>query len=678
MRNPILLVMMSLFLCSCAVSTDPLTSREIEQRADEDLMTMHADQLSVGDVPITLNEAMARAIQYNLDHRLKMMEIALANKQLTVARYDLLPDITASAGYTSRSNDLGSNSQSLLDGTESLVSSSSQEKDIRTSEIKIVWNVLDFGVSYLRTKQQADQALIIEERRRKVVQNIIQDVRYAYWRAVCAEHLVKDMVALLDRSKSALKRSRQMTEEGLEAPKESLEYQRALLENIRMLWELIQRLSPAKVELASLMNLPPGTTYNLAEPKWDTPEVPGFASHINALEQLALISRPELRQEDYNARISALDVRKAMLQMLPGLDLQGGYNYDSNEFLYNKEWWNAGTFISYKIFNLFSGPAKIKAAKAQKDLVDLRRQAMSMAIMLQVRLAHQHYHLTKRQYLVNRKLDEINSKLNEQVIFENVAGRGDELTAIRSATNAMVARLRHYMAYAEMQNAAGRLFNSLGLDPLPEGVQTTNLTLMAETLNTSFERWDKLVNYLGEQSDDVDDLDDTGVASILAAFDKGLNLPASESKASTVSYDYDWLNQSASPAGSGQPIMLPPVASKRFVEQELQQDMAPDTAGHMSGDDSARVSMKAESMGGGNVLLPVDESLYDPHRVQLVSKGMPRNAVSQTQLMAGWGSGVKVPLVAHGFRPGTGLVFLPYPNSGSSVRVDLTAPDTNE
>ncbi len=258
MRIPFIVFALVVFFSGCAVTREPLTSQEVEQRVEDDVMAMQADQQPVGVEPITLHEAMARAIMYNLDHRLKMMEITLANKNLDVSRYDLLPEITASAGYSARDNELASYSESMADGTESLTSSTSQEKSNFTADLKVVWNVLDFGVSYLRTQQEADQLYILEERRRKVVQNIIQDVRYAYWRAVCAERLVSQMANLLEKSKSALKRSKAMSSEGLTSPKESLEYQRALLENIRLLWEIIQRLSPAKVELASLMNLPPG------------------------------------------------------------------------------------------------------------------------------------------------------------------------------------------------------------------------------------------------------------------------------------------------------------------------------------------------------------------------------------------------------------------------------------
>ncbi|MCB1901831.1 MAG: TolC family protein, partial [Rhodocyclaceae bacterium] len=63
---------------------------------------------------MTLEMAMARALKYNLDRRAKMMEEALAFKQLDVSHLDMLPRLLAQAGYSWRNNDkisLSRNSQ---------------------------------------------------------------------------------------------------------------------------------------------------------------------------------------------------------------------------------------------------------------------------------------------------------------------------------------------------------------------------------------------------------------------------------------------------------------------------------------------------------------------------------------------------------------------------------------
>jgi len=53
--------------------------------------------------PLSLEEAIARALKYNLERRSRMMEEAIALNQLDVSHYDMLPKLVASAGYSSRS-----------------------------------------------------------------------------------------------------------------------------------------------------------------------------------------------------------------------------------------------------------------------------------------------------------------------------------------------------------------------------------------------------------------------------------------------------------------------------------------------------------------------------------------------------------------------------------------------
>nr|MBF0223139.1 TolC family protein [Desulfobulbaceae bacterium] len=363
-----------------------------------------------------------------------------------------------------------------------------------TADISIMWNVLDFGVSYARAKQQADRVLIVEERRRKVIQNILQDVRYAYWRAVSSEKLIQDMFGLLNQTKIALKHSRLIAEERLQSPKESLEYQKALLENIRLLWSIIQNLTPAKVELASLMNLPPGIEYKLTEEDWSFPEVPVFSAPLPELEKMALIYRPELREEDYRVRISTVEIRKSLLEMLSGLNLTVSPKYDSTDFLYNQTWWDAGAAVSQNIVKLFSGPQSIKAAKAQVGVDTLRRQAVSMAILVQVNLAYQRFGLAKKEYTVSRHLDNISHQLNTQIEAEKTAGTANELDQIKSMTNVLIAKMRHYNAYAELQNSVGRIYNTLGTDIIPAQVESTDITTLASAIKQSIESWQDQLN----------------------------------------------------------------------------------------------------------------------------------------------------------------------------------------
>ncbi len=171
-----------LFLAGCAVEPKPLTDAERRAEVQTDLKAMFAGQEPLTH-PLSLTEAYQRAVKYNLDRRAKQMEEAVAVDGLGVANMDMLPKLTADAGYLSRSNTLAESSTSILTGQQSLQPSTSTDNNRNITGLGFSWNILDFGVSYFAARQSADRVLIALERRRKVTQNLMRDVRSAYWRS---------------------------------------------------------------------------------------------------------------------------------------------------------------------------------------------------------------------------------------------------------------------------------------------------------------------------------------------------------------------------------------------------------------------------------------------------------------------------------------------------------------
>ena len=103
----------SLLTASCG-TIDPtaFTRHEIEERVVQDEKAMYADQEPITS-PITFQEAAARALKYNLDYRLKLMENSLSKNLYDVSKYEMLPRLVAGAGYISRNNDSGGTSVSI-------------------------------------------------------------------------------------------------------------------------------------------------------------------------------------------------------------------------------------------------------------------------------------------------------------------------------------------------------------------------------------------------------------------------------------------------------------------------------------------------------------------------------------------------------------------------------------
>jgi outer membrane protein TolC len=483
-----LLVTSALVLAGCSVTPEPLTMEDHLKRIERDSNALFANQEKI-EAPITLYDAMARALKYNLDQRLKLMETALSRKNLTMANLSLLPQMTMEAGYTGRDNNLGSNSQSLSTGQESLESSTSSDRELKSASLGFTWNVLDFGLSYVRAKQLSDRVLISEERRRKVVHNIIQDVRAAFWDAASAQRLLEQVNPLSDTVKKALDDAKQAERSAQETPLAALRYQRELLDNLRQLKMMRRELTTAKTRLSTLMNLKPGTQFTLdtGDVGFEVPDIQ--LQDVERLEKIALLHRPELREEAYQARISHNDVRRAYLRMLPGLELNTAWNFDSNSYAWEQTWWSWGASINKNLFDVFTGPQAIDQAESQLDVVEFRRYALSMAVMSQVHVALAGYVQSVDEFETVADLYRVEDSIKNKIDANVKAGSAGSRDAIRAKLQTLLSELRRDLAFAQMRNSVGRLYLSLGADPLPQVVEKTDVKTLADALRKINEDW---------------------------------------------------------------------------------------------------------------------------------------------------------------------------------------------
>ncbi len=470
-------VAVTLAISGCAITPVSVTKADIQARAIADVTTAFSGQEPLSK-PLTLADAIARALKYNYDDRLKQMELALNISNVEVAEKQMLPQLAVSAGYAARDNDAGSSSRSLLTGAQSLVSSTSEDRYRQQYSAIMSWNVLDFGVSYVRAQQTGNQVLIAEERRRKVVQNIINDVRYAYWRAAGAQMMLAELGQLQQRAGAALSRSRNIEDGRLTPPLQALGYQRALLDIVQLIAARRQELLQARTELSALLSIRPGTQFTLDVPKVlpDLPPVPG---DIAALENDALQNRPELQEEDYRRRISVLEGRRVLLSMLPGLDLSYGRRYDSNSYLFNNDWNSSAVTLTGNLMKAFSAPALNRNSDALVRVDDTRRVALTIAVLAQVRMSVQRYDQVLQELDNSRRSLEVDGRVRRIVESTVKASAESELELIRAEARNVLSRVQHYSTYAIAQSAYGRILNSAGMEYLPPGADKQELSVLA-------------------------------------------------------------------------------------------------------------------------------------------------------------------------------------------------------
>jgi outer membrane protein TolC len=489
-RSIICCVGIALLLAGCGVEPKPLTDAERRAEVQTDLKAMFAGQEPL-DHPLSLPEAYRRAVKYNLDRRVKQMEEAVAVDGLSVANLDMLPKLTADAGYLNRSNTLAESSTSILTNRQSLEPSTSTDSNRGITGLSFSWNILDFGVSYFAARQSADRVMIALEHRRKVAQNLVRDVRSAYWRSAAAQVLAGQIDRSIKEAEAALATSRSVEDEALRSPVEALRYQRTLLDLLRQLEEVRNRLMIAKTELAALINLPPGCDFTLDIPPDAQLTFEPIDEPIDRLEQVALVRNPDLRELSYQARISVNEVHRSILSLLPGISFNYGPQYDSNSFLVNSWWGEGAARVTWNLMSLLTGAPGVHRARDSVKLAEAQRQALAMAVLTKLHLAYQQYLDAGKEYGRARTLAEVDERLYAQLSGRAAAEAQNELEPIVAGVASVASSLRRYESYSNMQAALGRLYDTVGIDIDPADLVRLDAAVLGRKTEEILASWER-------------------------------------------------------------------------------------------------------------------------------------------------------------------------------------------
>lgn len=479
-------------LSACgSITPAPLSAAQMKAISASNAQMAQANVVPVNG-PISLNEAMARALKYNSARRVKLLEEALATRQLDVSQLDMLPKLVASAGWDHRSVERATFSSSYPQMVRNSQASFSSEPNHHDAGLGLTWNLLELGLGYYGAQQSADRLLIASEQRRKAMHQLMQDVRSAYWRAAAAQRLQQRVVQTIESAEQALSAAQKVEAAAQNNPVDALRYQRQLLENLRLLESINQELSSANVELATLIQAPLAQTIELADLDAPIDPMAVLTVPVSRLEVAALQNNPDLRESAYNAQIARTELRKTMARMFPNISFNADVKYDSDSYLVDRNWNEAGLQISFNLFNLLTGPTQIKLAEAGIALADQRRVATQMAVISQVHIS--------RLSLINafnnfKRADAIyNTDLRIAELVRNRAQAKvqSELDKVSNDTAAIVSLLRRYQAMSQVQSAQARLRANLGLEPKIGNTQALALNELTRQISESDSPWHEL------------------------------------------------------------------------------------------------------------------------------------------------------------------------------------------
>lgn len=458
-----LIGIIGLAVVGCTTTPTPFTQEEIDTfAADKRRRAIAEDQVPVTR-SIDLYEAMARALKYNLDHRLEMSEVALRYAELSDGQFDMLPDLVARVDWGDRSN-IPFQSSITTDGEVSDILTSSSDPGSYYTDLELGWDILDFGLSYYRSKQNADRVMIAEEQRRSTINRVIEDVRTAYWRAVAAERLLGPLASLEKRAEQALQSAKRQVASGEGDKLEALRYQREMYETVRRAQSIRRDLSVAKNQLAALMNIPQNQVYSVAIPRHVDLRTPITKLSSDKMTEMALRNRPEMREIAYRLRINEVEDDTAVLELLPSIRAYAGLNYDTNVFLLNDNWTGWGARVSWDLMNIARLPRRKAVISGQEALLDARALALTQAIATQVYISNKRFHSLQHESRVARDNHLVSEQIYKQASKEFESGVGSEREFVQENLNAILASLRYDATYAEMQGAFANVYASVGLD----------------------------------------------------------------------------------------------------------------------------------------------------------------------------------------------------------------------
>jgi outer membrane protein, multidrug efflux system len=483
----ITLLALPIVLAGCSITPQPIPTTEVIIAAQEDWQRIYTAQEPL-DRPLSLYEAMARAIKYNLEHRVKLMDRALAHANFDLAKMDMLPSLAASAGYNDYSSETASVSRAVDTGLITDNPSTSRDAYTRNADLRFGWSVLDFGISYYRAKQEADRYLAAELARRAVMVKLIQQVRAAYWKAYALESLSDEIDKLTLETRQALATLRTIQQERLRSASDTLQRQRAMLEILQKLEEMRFNVNAARIDLATLINVEPGTDHSVRILDRTEP-LPSPPQAIEEFELLALASSGDYQAQLYNLRVEQTETHKGLLRLLPSLQFGYSISYDSNSYLVNNTWQQTSAQVSWNLARLLSVPRLQQQDIAREGLSEMRRLSLNMATVTRLHLAWQDYANSLQRYERTQEFDQIDSQLNDLTRAASASDAASDIALYQSEMRALSSRLSRLLGYANAQTAYGGFLLGIGLNPVPDDYQNMTVSELSQTLEQQFKRW---------------------------------------------------------------------------------------------------------------------------------------------------------------------------------------------
>ncbi len=411
--------------------------------------------------PLTLDEIIRIGLCKNLSLMVKEQEYAIQREAVTRERFKMLPKLIVNWENYGRTENTASFSESLVPGVPPAPLSISSEQNIMRWDSGFVWNLVDFGVAFFRTKNECDKVLMAQLEYERLRQNLVLDITRQYWKAIVAKRAIEESTSIITKALDQQNTLQRQMDAKIISEIQGLRNENQLI-NIRgQLQAYAGEYHSAISELALLMGIPASIEFDLAE--IETMGVDVNLCDVNQLEKWALVNRPELFSADIEEKIRVDEARTALIQMLPGVELFGGPYHDSNRFLLYNNWIAAGIRATWNLLDIPLHWEEKKIACKRKELARRNRMALAVGVIAQVHLSYLLYHDNLESYIISKELESVNNRLLLAAKSEQKQGKLHEADILKYEAEALFAELDAATKYAELQNSLEQLNSAIGM-----------------------------------------------------------------------------------------------------------------------------------------------------------------------------------------------------------------------
>lgn len=223
---------------------------------------------------------------------------------------------------------------------------------------------------------------VAHERQRLTRQQVWLEVEQAYWQVVSLRHKQKLALAFRDMLAHTDSDMTKMVAEGVATKSDALSVAVKLNEAEMTVTKVEDGLTLSKMLLCRLCGLPLNTDI---EPSDDPEKMPVVASSD-------FLSRPELNQLESAWKIQKEKVKVVRSDFLPQMALMGGYAVTNPHVLNGFErqfagTWAVGVTLKVPVWNWGEGKHKIRAARAEATMAQLKMEDAREAVELEQKQA---------------------------------------------------------------------------------------------------------------------------------------------------------------------------------------------------------------------------------------------------------------------------------------------------